>query len=712
MKKKYLFVTFTICSLFFAFAVRLYYLWEYNNSPIFDIPKGADIEEYCNWAKEIIAGRVLWTFVHIHSPLYPFFLAGLFKLFSGFKEMIFYIRLSQIVIVFSACWPIIAALRSTQEANNTDKGTSLNIIFFLFWCWYPPLIYYAGEFTSESLLIFLLSVTVYLFYKAENTNKKCMFKEKTEGEKPNNEIVDSTVEPQKKGKDVTRESAVLFIAAGIFSGLAVITHPISLFFLVAELCYSLFQKKLIRTFSVLFGAFAIIMPLIIYNVVILKSPTPLQANSGFNLYLGNNESADGTCYIRPGSKWDEIHILGENNAMKEGISKDGYFMKEAGKFALYHPLKFIKVTLLKSAYFWNHNELTAGGDLYNLRFWTNYQKLFKWAFGVCAVLALTALMLNIGNFGFYYKYRHFAILLFAIFCANVIFVASARYRICAIPSILVFASWSVIYIKGIFHKAKSEKVKLLVVMIIAAGVVYLPQPPIDYDREKAEAYSILGEAFMLKNEYLAAEKYLTYSLDYNPKNTRNCNLMGIIKEKNGENHKALDFYLAALKLDKNNQYTLMNLAMFFSTHGQPKQAEQLYKRAFSLKIKPKAELYYNYALFCYNTGRKKEAFANYLRCLLANPAYVEALNNLGVLLLQIGECEDAANYFNQALIQDPRNPDRIINLATAEYAIGNKEHARFLMDQALSIAPDFEKAKVLKKRMKTNEKIKILQDSK
>jgi Tfp pilus assembly protein PilF len=620
--------------------------------------------------------------------------------------MIFLIRLTQIFLVFAAVSPLISAL-SFSSAEDRDKSRYLKTVFFLLWCWYPPLIYYAGEFTSESLLIFLVSAAVYLYYKAEYTAENSDGTEK-DGELSIDEIVDAASNPEPVKKDVTKQSFVLFVSAGIISGMAVITHPIALFFCIGELAYMLLRKKIFRTLLVLLGILVAVMPVALYNLLILNSPVPLQANSGFNLYLGNNEKADGTCYIRPGKEWDDIHLIGRYNAEKEGISKDAYFIKEAFKFAAAHPVKFIALSAEKAFYFWNWRELTSGNDLYTLRYWTNYQKIFKWAFGLCAVLALTALFVNYNNPGFYFKYRHFLILLAAFFIANVIFVASARYRIAAVPSVLLLAAWTIVSMKEFIS---NRKIHLCGALVLSSAIVFIPQPPFDCNKEKAEAYSLLGEAFMLRKEYLAAEKYLTYALDYDPENTRNCNLMGIIKEKRGYDREALDYYMAALKLDKNNQYTLMNLAMFFSTHGKPVRAEELYRKAFSLKVKPKAELYYNYALFCNNTGRKKKAFANYLRCIMTDPAHVEALNNLGVLLLQIGEYKDAVIYFKQALDQDPGNPDRILNLAVAEYELGHKDRAKQLIDKALRIAPDFTKAKIIQKQIEKDKKLIITRDS-
>jgi Tfp pilus assembly protein PilF len=697
-KKRFLYIILIVLLTLVALAVRLYYLGEYSYLPLFDTPKGADVEEYCSWAKNIIAGQILWEEVQIHSPLYPVFLAILFKSFLTFNKIFFIIRFSQILMVFFACLPILASLTIIKK----DKK-AISLIFFALWCWYPPLIYYAGELTSESLVIFLLSIVLYILYKAET-----ILSQKSDV-LPEVDLADENDNDNNKNQIGSR---ILFSIAGIFTGLAVITHPIVLFFLFLESVYFIFQKKFLNLILFFIGVSIIVAPLLFYNVIILGESVAIQKNSGFNLFLGNNEKSDGTCYLRPGPDWKQAHEIAEIESKNEGISKNTYLIKSSFKFIFTHPLNFLSLTFKKAIYFWNHNELTSGADLHFLKYYTNYMKFFKWAFGFCAVLALMAIFINFKNFTFLYKYRHFLLLIGAFWIAQTIFVVSGRYRIAAVPAILVLAAWSLSHIPDFFKLNHKNKIYILLLLALLSSLVFLPQPPLHLEKEKAEAYSLLGEACMLRNENLAAESYLSYALKHDPDNPRNYNLIGIIKEKRGENKEAVEYYLCSLNLDKKNQYTLMNLAMFFAKHGHQKRAEQFYRKAFSTHKKPSAELYYNYALFCYNNGRKKEAFANYLRCIVKKPAHVEALNNLGVLLLQVGEPKEATKYFRMSLEQNPGNPDRMLNLAIAEYALGNRNAALDLVNKTLQVAPKLEKAELIKQKIKNDQKLKIIKDVK
>ena len=101
-----------------SLALRLYYLHEFSFSPLFETPRGPDVEEYCRWAKEITAGRILWTYVKIHSPLYSFFLALLYFFFANIQDCFYYIRLTQILLGFAACIPLCGTILLIYKEQN------------------------------------------------------------------------------------------------------------------------------------------------------------------------------------------------------------------------------------------------------------------------------------------------------------------------------------------------------------------------------------------------------------------------------------------------------------------------------------------------------------------------------------------------------------------------------------------------------------------
>ena len=219
-----------------------------------------------------------------------------------------------------------------------------------------------------------------------------------------------------------------------------ITHPLSLFFMFSEMIYLFLRRNLKGLLSFGVCAFLMIAPVTYYNVFVLKEAVPIQANGGFNLYLGNNEDADGTCYLRPGQDWNDFHRGADYLSQKLGISKDALLIQKTVKYICNNPVQWLKLLSWKALLVWNYRELTSGADLYPLRYFTPFQRLFSWAFGVCAVLALTALFINLKNSAFYSRYRHVLIIICAFWIAQTLLVTSGRYRIAMVPFILILAA--------------------------------------------------------------------------------------------------------------------------------------------------------------------------------------------------------------------------------------------------------------------------------
>ena len=670
-----------------SLALRLYYLYEFSFSPLFDMPRGPDVEEYCTWAKEIVAGRMLWPYVKIHAPLYPFFMALLYSFFANAQHCFYYVRLTQIMLGFAACIPLcgtILLICREQKKEGDSKRRNMLITFLILWGWYPPLIYYLGELTSEVLIIPLLSTALFLLYKGEpfsdapppeNTSKES-----------NNEEVAKTDQSSAKSRPPVNQTKNIFLGiAGICSGLAVITHPLALFFMFSEIIYLFLRKNLKGMAAYLFFAFLMILPISFYNIVILGEPIPIQANGGFNLYLGNNEEADGTCSLRPGPAWDAFHLGADYRSQELGISKDSLLIQKTVKFIYNNPLHWLKLFGQKALFVWNQREITAGADLYPLRYFTTFQRIFFWSFGICATLALTAIFTNWTNWSFYIRYRHVLILTGAFWIAQALLVTSGRYRLAMVPCIIILAAWTLTHALWFIKQRTGNGIRLLLSLIAAIAIVYIPQAPFNSKRESGEAHSLLGEAYLLKGDMKKAEFHLLQADKKLQPWSRSYNLLGLVKEKQKKDSEAKEFYLKAIKTDPSDPDAFMNLALLFSRKKEHRIAVDFFEKAFNLKT-PSAELFYNYGLFCFNNGDKKAAYENYLTCLKVNPAHEMALNNLGIIAFMNEKYQKAADFFEKALLLNPRNTRRMVNLATAKFATGDTITAEIIVDPTLPAA--------------------------
>ena len=693
--------------LFIGLLVRRYYLSQFSVSPLFNIPIGPDVEEYSDWANNILAGKFFWDTVHIHSPLYPYFLAMLFRVYSGTVSLLGWVRFTQLFMGLLSVIPLYFALRMSLADNSSkeEQGESLiknrmaTGIFLFLWLFYPPLIFYMGELTSEVLLIPLLSISIFYLYKSD-PHQICEDEEFKSG---------------------IRNSKLLYLAfAGFTGGLAVIVHPMVLFFIFCESIYLFifllicFKKhRALRSsflrflFFIIFAALPV-MPVVLYNTMVLKEPVPLQANSGFNFYLGNGPDADGTCRLRPGPEWDRVHNEAAKAAQVQGISKDQYFFKESFRFIAENPLQWLTLLSKKALYVWNEKELTAGADLWPLRYFTAFQRNTNWSFGVVALLALFAIFIHLvpGLYKredrrlFFYRYRHFLLLMVAFWSAQTLLVTSGRYRVPMLIAVLVLASAGAASLICEFRtRPKRAALAFSVSLIAAVSVVYLPSPPFHLEAEVAEADSILGEALIKQGHYIEAAGMLRAAAEHQPAWSRNYNLLGLISEKQNSYDDAMGYYKQAIECDPEDPEGYVNLATLYANRKMMDKAEHYFSQALSLE-EATPSLYYNYALYCSDKGDFKRAVKYYKATLKLNPSNVQALNNLGTIYFWQQQMEQAIKCFRTALRLEPNNPEKMVNLALAYLKNGDKDMAEDIIERAESIAPNMPAVGFLREEIK------------
>ena len=697
-----------------ALSFRVLYLYQFSASPLFALALGPDVEEYHHWAKAILGGNIFWENPQIHAPVYPFFLAILYWLFS-FNYMA--IRFFQLLLNLIPAILIYLIISHTDQENNDVRKKHnpklAGIVFLIIYTFYPPLIFYQAELISESLIGIWLTGALYCFFLAEKN-------------------MSTSVTGQ------NRATLAAHAGAGLFSGLAAITHPLSLFFIAGELFYlsqrslplfSRFNKALhdktssdptepdqlknrhygfpssfIPTRSMVPVLVYIcccsipIIPVSIYNSYLAAAPVFIQKNSGFNFFLGNNPQATGSCYLRPGPEWDKIHQNAETSAAKNGISKDSLFLRQATSFITHHPWRWLALLGKKALMVMNYREFTAGADVGPIRYFTAIMRYGRWSYALLAALGLLGVFSYLRQ---YYKspreYRHFFVMLGSFWLALTLMVVSGRYRIPLVLCLMVFASYAI----SLYRYYCEKRQRLAGVMAVLTGCFCLTMLPLGVNRsqhEQAEAATIYGEAYYRQGKYRKALAQLRISLKdpLYQQWSRTYNLIGINEEALGHLNAARANYQKALTLATNPANTLINLASLYLRLNKPQQATKYLEQALQAKPNsPKA---------LYSCGRMRQqandlsgAESYYLRCLKQNPAFTAALNNLGIIKMIRNDYGEATKYFSKAVLLDPGNAEHICNLALACYASGNRRKAHYWAEKAVRLQPTLEKHPAIQK---------------
>ena len=654
-----------------AIILRLLYLWQFSESPLFNIPIGPDVEEYDKWARELLAWGSSSQRLHIHAPLYPVFLAFMYKIFS-FKLL--WIRLVQTLFVLGG----FGVLYWTIQSFIAPKQRVLLYTFAAFAAFYPPLLFYSSELISETLLLPLICLTLALLYLGE----------------------------KRLSDGVSGQGALFISAGGVCAGLMAITHPSSLLFIAAEMILlpviSMFGKdrnklgrKVLITLLFGFMALLVISPVCVRNSMIAKRFVLIQRNSGFNFYLGNNYNATGTCYIRPGREWKAVHEWGEAGAVQRGVSKDKFFLYMSMKYIYSNPFEEFKLLVKKAFYVWNFRELSAGADVAPILYFTSIVRSGKYLFILLGGLSICGIVIILCRRETIFKYRHFLLLTLAYWAVQTLTVSSGRYRLAMYPAFFVFAAFAIDYL----IKCVRERKRLIgygIVLTAGILIVTVPSPPVDVLKEQAETDSLYGEACLKQNKYSQAAEYFRKVIKYDPENVRAYNLLGIISEA-GSPERAAQYYREAIKHAPYEPDGYLNLATQYSNRRNYKEAEKYFAEA--LRYGPdNPDVLYNYACFLQRKGDSKAAVKYLEKCLIEAPWNDKALNTLGVVYIINKKPEVAEKYLRGAYSLKPRKLGVILNLAVALKQNGKNNEALQLLEKVLILEPDNKNAKFLLKK--------------
>ena len=598
--------------------LRGWYLLEFSASPLFDQALGADVSEYFRRAQEIVAGAFRSPEPDIHAPLYSWFLAAALRCGLSIPA----IRVLQLLIGWGAwigfaCW----LRRRTGETRTA-------LAFLGFAMLYPPAIYFQAELICESLLLPLLLGGAALTAEAADERNRWA-------------------------------SAV----AGGLLGLAVITHPTTLLALVAGGiwlgCAAAPKRRLGKLACFAAAALVMIAPVVAARSLAAGRWVPVQHHGGYNLYLGNRIDADGTCNVRPGDGWRQLHAACAKKAEAAGLSRDAWFFRQAAAFPFRHPAAWLGLAGRKALLLFSPVELPSGADGPML---FRYTRPMRWFAAAATWLLLAA------AFGGAWLIRradgrwYGPLWLFGAASAlvQVVTVTSGRYRLAMIPALFLLAAlW--------LTRRADWRRKAAGILAGAAlpALAWLAIP--GWVGDPAEARSLLAEAHYRRGDAAKAAALLTGQVERSNDPGRDACLLGSALLETGDAAAAKHWFEYARAQAPETAAPAMNLALLAAAAGDAASAEQLFAEA-EAREPGDADTLYNHGLFLEERGQWDAAAAKYLAALAAAPAHRQALNALGVLTFRRGNPAAAAEWFRRALRLAPDHEGLRRNLAAAEAA--------------------------------------------
>jgi tetratricopeptide (TPR) repeat protein len=657
-----------------ALVLRLVYLFEIRDSLYF-ATLVLDGFEYDRMAARLLGGDWLLHYEggYVHGLLYPYVLAPL-KFFSGPEN--FLPRLFQAILGSLSCVLVYRiAARCCQPPVHLIAG--------LLAAGYWPFLFYGGELLATTLVIFVELLLVILLLR---------------------------------GKD-SGFSWALAGGAGLLLGLLVVTRSNLLLLLPVALGWIYLNarkaaygwRRPLLSFSLAFVV--ALSPFLVRNYRVQGHPLPFQG--GWSFYMGNNPDADGTPYARQGLVWQRLELLPLQQGIIDPAEKGIFYIGEALRFIREQPIDYLALLYRKFRLFWHAFEIPVSADMRYCEDYSLLSRILAIGFGTVAPLALIGM-------GWSWSRRRDLFLLYgfvlAYLASGLLFSVCARYRLPAVPFLMVFAACG---LREIWMLVRQRNVLQGEIALLALGLsIALVHTGIDVDQvDHLRSDWLQGHAHLRRQEFGLAERAYLDGLRKFPDDADIHNSLGVVREHQRQDGEAEASYLKALEIAPDHARARVNLGKLYLKQRQlekagaafeeaiardPRPANQreahhhlgyvyLFQQSFqqahqaftrALEAREHPQTYYGLANACAQLGMAREQMRALERAVQLEPEFAPALRNLGALYLQQGDLVAAEKALQKAVRYDPSSPVGYRHLGALYQRLGRQEQARAAFESA------------------------------
>lgn len=387
-----------------AAAVRLVYLVQSSRGPAFREPM-VDAQTYHDLAVALAQRGVYDVHLLWQAPLYPVFLAGIYKV-CGISIVA--------AKVVQAVLGVGTALLTWSAARRVG-GAAVGLVAGLLVACAGVLVFFEAELLGAGLAAFWAALLLWSLLAAAAAGP-------------------ARVRWPRAG------------LVGVVGALAVLTRP-DLLPCVAVAIGWLGWRARWRAAAAVAGALAVLGPFAAFNLARTGHDGLLPPSGGVNLYIGNHPEFDRTITIRPGLAWEALIALPQRETrMDDPWVSQRWFRHEVVRFWRDDPVGYLGRLGAKALHAISGRELPRNVDVYLYRRWSSLLAALVWKagpfgfpFGALLPLAVAGGVLagrRLPAVVWLLPLAHLAGLV-------LVFVA-ARYRVAVVPWLAVPAAWALV----------------------------------------------------------------------------------------------------------------------------------------------------------------------------------------------------------------------------------------------------------------------------
>ncbi|MCF7855788.1 MAG: tetratricopeptide repeat protein [Candidatus Pacebacteria bacterium] len=660
-----------------------------GDSPLLTHPV-VDAGSYDQWALRIAAGNILGHGPDdvFRPPLYPYFLAVCYRLFGHNIVAVQWIHY------------VLGGLSCVLLSILTGRflGRRVAIVTGVLASLYAPAVFFESQLLTPALAIFLNLLGTLML-----------------------------VASIRRGTSVHWGWA---LGAGLAFGLSAGVRPDSLLpvglivlWLVTRSQEIPWAPRLGWAACVIGGILLVITPITVRNAVVSGNFVPIASNAGINLYVGNRHGADGLSACPVGIRWEQLVSQVPQSVLEQPAAASRWWMKQTLIEVAARPGESLTRLGTKAVAFLNQREIrnNIGFAFMQERAWP-----LRWPF------VQFWMILPLACYGFYRLFgsarmrgRRIGVLCLlwtvGYWGIGIIFFMTARYRMPAIPFLLIPAGFSVMALAEAVRKRQKRTLQIAAVIIgVVATLTWLPWPAPDTNAEGVRDYVNLGNAYQAGGQREAAEDAYRRALALADDPDAHY-LLGQLLLKDGDNGTARSHFEKALKIVPESPDVLLARAQAQLRLGQlkagldtlrqlddlakyknlwpkrstwaralfmlseleePLHQHELRQRAWAVDPHTMAEIA---LLWDRELERATDVF---LETCDREPWNWYAQANLGMVYLQQGKAHAALPHFRKAVRLNPAKEGLQFQLARALVAAGEEEEAAKILADSMGRLPD------------------------
>jgi len=637
-----------------ALLVRLVYTLESSDGPTFSVPV-VDALVYHEAAAQFARGEGLDESYFFQPFLYPFLLSTLYRILG---VSIVAAKIVQILLGSLTC---LAVFLLGRKIFGPWPGFIAGCITAL----YGPLIFFEGELLATGLAAFWSVILTFLVLEAAERGGK-----------------------------------VAFLLLGLAGGLAVLTRPVFLPFLVIGCLYiavknwtrPTWRPRLPVLVLMAFVGFALpTVPVVVVSHQMTGRATILPASGGLNLYLGNNPHLEETINVRPGSQWSDVIDLPRRHGIRGSMwDRQRFYYGRVSDYLFSEPLGFASGLGQKTLQLLSSRETARNVDIYLFRRFSKVLSVLVWKigpfgfpFGILLPLAAAGILFSLRRTPWW---LFTAIGVYALFV--VLVFVTARYRVPIVPLLALFASAG---ITGIVEILTARRWKSLIGTAGLIAAVFLlatlpgPFAPETLDYEP-ELCCCLAESLQQRNRIDEAMAWFQSAIDLNPNYAdAHINLATLYMLK-GRSEEAIDACRRALQVRPDLAQAHNTLAILLTEKRLFGEAIEHCRRG--LEIRPHEEAFhFNLARVHAEQGDTERTKDHLLHALELNPRLAAAHFELGRLFEREGRIDVALEYYRSASKLQP-DVDTLSQFGTLLLRAGQPGEAVECLRQLVGLAPE------------------------